>query len=83
MAVYPGPIATDFDASTRLFGNFSLPRNRRARSAAEVARRIVEAERAGKTRLTLSHLPTLVGGVQRLAPRVARQAFRLLGARRR
>lgn len=81
LEVWPGGIDTDFNKKTRLHGGFK-PYVRRAglRSAEEVARRIVAAERGGKKRLVLSPLVRAAGWLQDLAPdgvsRLARFAAR-------
>lgn len=61
LEVRPGPMATGFDAKTRLHGGFRLPRSGSPRSPDEVARRIVEAEERGQSSLTLSPLARVLG----------------------
>jgi len=70
LEVRPGPIATGFDDKTRVHGEFRLPRQARRRSARDVAERIYTAERAGRRRLGLSAVPSLLGRVQATAPAV-------------
>lgn len=67
LAVRPGAIATSFDEKTRVHGRFRLPRLSRRRSPRDVARRIYDAERAGRA-LRLSPVPTVLGWMQSLAP---------------
>lgn len=68
LCVWPGPMATGFDAATRVHGNWRLRSASSPRSPEEVARRVLEAEEAGRRRLVLSPLACLVGRLQSLAP---------------
>jgi short-subunit dehydrogenase len=68
LEVRPGPIATAFDDKIRVHGAFRLPRQARRRSPRDVAERIYAAERAGRRRLGLSPLPSLLGRLQAAAP---------------
>ena len=68
LEVRPGPIATAFDDKTRVHGDFRLPRQARCRSARDVAERVYAAERAGRRRLCLSRLPSLLGRLQSTVP---------------
>jgi NAD(P)-dependent dehydrogenase (short-subunit alcohol dehydrogenase family) len=62
--IWPGPMDTDFNRKTRVYGGFRIPRNRRPRSAEEIARKIFQVEQKGGKRLVVSYLPILLGRLQ-------------------
>ncbi len=76
LTVWPGPLATNFDAKTRLHGGYRLPKAAKVRSPEEVARRILEAEASGKNRLDLSPMARRLGQFQAAVPHAARWLMR-------
>lgn len=68
VTVRPGAMATRFDEKTRVHGRYRLVKGSRARSVREVAERVYAAERAGRARLSLSPLPSVLGWLQNVAP---------------
>ncbi len=82
VTVRPGAMATRFDEKTRVHGRYQLVTGSRPRLVREVAERVYAAERAGRTRLTLSLLPGVLGWLQNIAPAPMRWIARLALRRR-
>ena len=78
LTVSPGAMDTDLNRKTRIHGEFKLPRGMPPRAPQWVAKRIFQAERAGKKRLNLAPVPTTLGRLQALAPRLTLPLIRWL-----
>jgi short-subunit dehydrogenase len=80
LAVWPGAIATEFNAKTKTHGSFRLPSGNQAKDPEEVAQRIFDALEEGRRALVLSKRVRLAGYLQALAPWGAALLFRLCPA---
>lgn len=74
--VWPGGIEGQFNEKAVLYGGYSPPRQRSAKSPAELAEKIFAAAQRNPRTLTVSSLPLWMGRLQRICPSIVDLLFK-------